>query len=109
MKTDKITTLLKKHPSLQGTLDDIKYTLDNNGSYADCKALWNTWSSSINIEEPCPSLRTFRSYFTKKQTIQQTKGYIAVLEEGVLSHVHRNIINGDPRNDKSKYYRPDLT
>ena len=108
--TDKITTLLKKHPSLKGTLDDIRYTLDNAGPYSDCVKLWNTFFFGIGIEERCPTLRTFRKYFYQKKSNESTKQYIKVLAECQEEpRPQSNAVKGDARNDKSKWYKPDLT
>ena len=115
--TDKITTLLKKHPSLKGTLDDIRYTLDNAGPYSDCVKLWSTYFFGIGIEERCLTLRTFHRYFNTVKSIDSISRYVRLLEvkekeeeveEKRISPQEGNSRRGDPREDK-KYYRPDLT
>ena len=109
MKEDKISSLRKKY-QIDGLLSDIEYAINNGQNKKEIKKLWNTFCFGIGIKEKCPDIRTLKKYFYQKKSTKDTKQYIRVLEECQEEpRPQSNAVKGDARNDKSKWYKPDLT
>lgn len=109
MHKSKIEILLSRYP-LEKLLEDIKYTLDNKGSYSDIKKLWKTFFFGIGVEEECPDLRTFKRYFKEKESSDKVEEYVKVLEEcKEISKSSTNSQKSDPRGDRTKFWRPDTS